>query len=492
MDKKSEPDEPLRLPIKLSPTSNGEYFPQPSSPLVREVQTRALARAVRAADRVGADRRTFLQSSCGAASVLLTLTSLGCQKQGQTTGVYELPPEAEYEEEAAESVLSGDELIFDVQTHHVSGERPWYETDEPNLSLFLKKIPSAECGAPRWVDCYTRDPFIKEVFLDSDTRMGVLSALWGSRDLNAIVIEEAALTRERIAQMEGAPRLHIHGVVLPQVGGSEENHDRMQDLVETWHISAWKLYPVWGPNGTGYRLDDPDTGHKVIRRGIELGVPLFAVHKGLPLPGMDPEYTRPFDVGPAARAFPEATFLIYHSGFEDDHREGPYDSNAKRGVDALLSSLEENGIGPDGNVYAELGSLWREVMKRPEEAGHVMGKLLQHLGEDRILWGTDAIWYGSPQDQIQAFRAFSISPEMQETYGYPPLTATAKRKIFGQNALRVYGVDEKQIKKAQAWDPIARVRDNYQNAPQPSLRTYGPRSRREMLGLLVHNRGWPG
>ena len=41
------------------------------------------------------------------------------------------------------------------------------------------------------------------------------------------------------------------------------------------------------------------------------------------------------------------------------------------------------------------------------------------MGEDRVLWGTDAIWYGSPQPQIMAFRAFEISPEFQEQFGYP-------------------------------------------------------------------------
>src|SRR5690606_2676955 len=211
-----------------------------------------------------------------------------------------------------------DELIFDVQTHHVSGERPWHETDEPNLGAFLKTTPAAECGAPHWVDCFTRDPFLKEVFLDSDTDLAVLSALWGSRDINAIHVEEADLTRQRLAQMEGSRRLRIHGIVLPKARSDRENQEHMQDLAETWQISAWKLYPVWGPHGKGYRLDDQETGMATFQRGLELGIDLFAIHKGLPLPGMDPAYTRADDVGPVARAFPEAKLLIYHSGFEPD------------------------------------------------------------------------------------------------------------------------------------------------------------------------------
>ena len=80
-------------------------------------------------------------------------------------------------------------------------------------------------------------------------------------------------------------------------------------------------------------------------------------------------------------------------------------------------------------------------MSDPDQAGHALGKLLQRVGEDRVLWGTDGIWYGSPQPQIMAFRAFQISAEHQERYGYPALTDEVKRKVFGLNAARLFGVD---------------------------------------------------
>jgi hypothetical protein len=67
-------------------------------------------------------------------------------------------------------------------------------------------------------------------------------------------------------------------------------------------------------------------------------------------------------------------------------------------------------------------------------------------GENNILWGTDCIFYGSPQDQIQAFRAFHISREFQERYGYPALTPARKAKILGLNGARVYGVKPRTVK----------------------------------------------
>src|SRR5690606_32694716 len=113
------------------------------------------------------------------------------------------------------------------------------------------------------------------------------------------------------------------------------------------------------------------------------------------------------------------------------------------------------------------------------------------LGEDRILWGTDAIWFGSPQDQIQAFRAFEITPEFQERYGYPALTPERKAKIFGLNAARVYGVDLEELMRSQQADAVSRVRAEYANAPRPSFQTWGPRTRRDMLRLLKFTGGMP-
>ena len=70
----------------------------------------------------------------------------------------------------------------------------------------------------------------------------------------------------------------------------------------------------------------------------------------------------------------------------------------------------------------------------------MLGKLLVAFGPERILWGTDSIWYGSPQDQIAAFRAFEITPAFQERFGYPALTPDVKRRILGRNAVELFGI----------------------------------------------------
>ena len=76
-------------------------------------------------------------------------------------------------------------------------------------------------------------------------------------------------------------------------------------------------------------------------------------------------------------------------------KEGPYDpTNGARGIETLIKSVETNGIGRNANVYAELGTTWRFVMRDPTTAAHLLGKLLKHIGEDNVLWGTDCslVW----------------------------------------------------------------------------------------------------
>src|SRR5262249_3556891 len=101
------------------------------------------------------------------------------------------------------------------------------------------------------------------------------------------------------------------------------------------------------------------------------------------------------------------------------------------------------------------------------------------------------LWYGSPQDQIQALRAFQISEEFQNKYGYPALTAERKRKIFGLNGARVYGLNPSEIKRKAETDTWGQERTAYLPEKDPSFLTYGPKTRREFFALLKANGGAP-
>ena len=116
---------------------------------------------------------------------------------------------------------------------------------------------------------------------------------------------------------------------------------------------------------------------------------------------------------------------------------------------------------------------------------------MNHIGEDNVLWGTDSIWYGSPQDQIQAFRSFQIAPELREAHGYLELTPSLKQKIFGLNGARVYGVDVPERRRKTELDPIGTRKQAYRQMADPTFETYGPKTNAEYEALIAERGGLP-
>ena len=442
-----------RLPIKLDSTSNGEFAPVPLDARNRAANRLAHERATENAKRRGLSRRRFLTSACGAASTLLAFNATNAAG-GRTGGAFELHPEAAMDEALARVQVgpAKDEFIFDVQGHFI-------DTPKGNDK-------SAEV-------------FVKDVFMDSDTDVMVLSFVPSTRESEPVTIQAADAMRRVVDQLEGTHRLLLHGRVNPNQPGDVE---AMDELAAKWRISAWKTYTQWGPEGRGYFLTDP-LGIRFIEKARSLGVKTIAVHKGLPFGNQSYEHSQCSDIGVIAKRYPDVKFLIYHSGFVTSVREGAY-QRGHDGVDTLVQSLQENGVPPGSNVYAELGSTWRFLMRDPEQAAHVIGKLVKHCGAENVLWGTDSIWYGSPQDQIQAFRTFQIAPRLRERHGYAEITPELRAKIFGLNAAKVYGLSAAEVKKYTSRDAVARERLAYMENPQPHYLTYGPKTRRAFLQYL--------
>jgi uncharacterized protein len=117
-------------------------------------------------------------------------------------------------------------------------------------------------------------------------------------------------------------------------------------------------------------------------------------------------------------------------------------------------------------------------------AAHTLGKLLTYVGEDRLVWGTDSIWFGTPQDQIQALRSFQISEELQERHGYPALTDELKAKIFGLNSAALYGVEPITGPCDLSPEDVEAIRASLPPAP-----TYGPTTYAEAVAMIAAHQG---
>jgi uncharacterized protein len=442
------------LPVEFGPCSNGEYDPEPRlPPVLRESIDRARAACAENARRTGLSRREFLLSICGAATTLLALDA--CTREahradtsavtGAPGGSYSsIPSEATVEPTPASNAIGGEEFVFDVQGHLLEYEL----LPILNGQDFWQMFPQQHCGESDPRVCYSIDHFLDLMFTRSDTSMLVLSALPIYPAGSPLSEQVMDVTRRIALGLCQDDRVLLHAQALPNLDAIQSSLAAMHHTVQTYPIVAWKTFThfpdVLDRSGDGWWLDDHDpslkqVGERFIRMCVELGRPTFCVHKGF---SNGSPFASPQDVGPAAKRNPDANIVVYHSGFEAGTVEGPYTrATANLGVNRLITSMKRAGIGPGQNVYAEIGSTWWYTFRYPSQAAHVLGKLLKFVGEDNVLWGTDCLFYGSPQPLIQAMRAFEISPEFQERYGYPALTREIKAKILGLNGARLYGIE---------------------------------------------------
>ena len=323
---------------------------------------------------------------------------------------------------------------------------------------------------------------------------------------------QTANARNFINDIAGSRRAMAHGLLY--VG--KANLEYIQYQVENHRPDAWKGYCIThaaqpgrsqlstgpgkntapldtSPNATMklWRHDDEDVAYptfeliskyyKKLKDEIP-GLNNICVHKGL-AHGMDdiPEYGHPADMPAVCRDFPDLNFITYHSCIKDtffDYFAWQQVVAAEKGAPGS-TRVVEGKVVPDiswtteycdltgrfRNSYAELGTTFAgSVINFPTLWAHLIGQLLMFKGEDNIVFGSDSLWYGTPQWQLEAFWRFQIPDRIREKWGYPQITNHAKRKILGLNLARLYGLDT-NVRKYNA------VPSNYASLVPTQLKT---------------------
>jgi predicted TIM-barrel fold metal-dependent hydrolase len=475
-DLDAESDDLPPVPARIA--SNEEFVPPPQSAEQRAYLDRLADLSERAAKRQGRSRREFLRSGSGMAAALFALN--------QVFGdCYDVDAVEVEDPRAFEERWPKDQFIFDVQTHHVDVARKWYD-DTPTgrgiKAFFLMLRPGAK-SMEHAAELLNRAHYVKEVFGDSDTVMAVISGV-PSRDWdkNPLPPDQMVATRKFVNDLAGSRRVLSHGLLRPNLGAKEL--DELERQVKDLKIDAWKMYTGAEIGEKAWRMDDEKVAYPFWERTRALGVKNLCVHKGLPLGAFNEEACRPLDLEKAAQDWPDLNFIVYHSGFRGsgwlgqgtgikvvdpqskDPQEIPWISD-------ILRTLKRNPAIK--NIYFELGSTFNILSSyAPRTCMHMLGQMVQVAGADHILWGTDSIWNGSPQGQIERLRRFKIAEDLIEKHGYPPLTDSVKDQIFGRNAARLFGIDVEAQRKAIKADKLSALREGRRYDPQTRSNTqYG-------------------
>src|SRR6266850_463321 len=487
----------LGSPIPTQVVSNGEYFPFPQTLQQKQVEARIGELAGETAKRLGMSRRRFLASSAGMATAFVAMNEV----YGRFFDVnpLEMLGAAHAQGSVPEDLFVFDDqlhMIRETMDGPLALRALSQGAGDAAKAAGFDKNPFNAEGLPdefgrawaAWNPSLGHSPisganfklvkFVKDVYLDSQVSVAILSNAplglfeppGGSKPRIPRSVDESlsamnltgyqtAAVRDWVNTIAGSTRLLAHGQIFP----GKQNLGFMQQQIDQFHPDSWKGYNIAytaklddHPESElkQWRLDDEQVAYptyELIKRNrAELekhpGFFNICIHKGLaPAAPGTPEQGAPADLPKASRDWPEFNFIIYHACF------GPRFFDAES-LEAIRSNKLRNGV-PDlrwltefaqmsqglKNVYAEIGTTFAScVVTFPTVCAHMLGQLMKYMGPERIVFGSDALWYGAPQWQIEAFWRFQIPEAMAKQYGYPQLTQDAKRKILGLNSARLY------------------------------------------------------
>jgi len=215
-------------------------------------------------------------------------------------------------------------------------------------------------------------------------------------------------------------RVLFCGGVDPMHRGVEAALEALERQVTEMGAVSMKFYN--GHVEKPWRCDDPDVAYPVYERCRELGITVLQFHKGFPQGTENLEVVMPNDLQAAARDFPDLQFLIHHLAV-------PY-------FDETVSIAQRFP-----NVHLVLSSNLAFTPIAPRQVQEQLGRLMRDVGVHKLIWGSEAGLAGPPKVYLDAFMALEMPEDLQEGWGYPPITHADRKAILGENFARLMGID---------------------------------------------------
>jgi hypothetical protein len=391
--------------------SNGEYMPAPQTDQQKRVEARLEELADEASKKLGISRRQFLAGSGGMAAALLAMNEV-------YGAFFNVSRNELYEPAAREQAAPPKDLfVFDDQLHLVRGSRP--------SPADLRAIAQGPSSAPKvksnpynprgqrdergdtwgvWNPALVGLPidpryahitqFIKDVYLDSQVTIGLLSNVTASivqiegkkyraprnakeaQDGEILTAAQTAAARNFINEISGSTRMLCHGLLYLGKG----NLDAIQEQIDQNQPDSWKGYNISNSAKVDndpkslmrqWRHDDAEVAYPTFEliqknydklKGKKPGFNNICVHKGLAPGPPDPKRGHPDDLPKAARDWPKLNFITYHACIQPNFFLADALTEVKAGklrggVPNIRWTTEYAQLVKDlPNCYAEIGT----------------------------------------------------------------------------------------------------------------------------------------
>src|SRR5688572_3700583 len=436
-------------PIPTQFVSSDEFLPGPQTENQRRVEARIKALGSQLARHQGVSRRRFFKSAAGMAAAFVAMNDVYGPIFDVSAAEAATPDMAD-----ARARALADQFIMDMHTHFLR--------DDTRLEGFVRSREAvgkagwnpALAGKPQTIDDLKFANYFKEIFFDSDTKIALISGSGSEEPRDWFLTNEMkADARTKVNRIAGSKRMFSHAIFMPGMPGWMEKVDRDIEILKP---DSFKGYTV-GDNTNKqlsrhpWRMDDEKLLYPFYEKLVKAGLANVCVHKGLFPPQTSQQYPHlaPYadvrDVGKAAKDWPQLNFIVYHSAFRftgGAYKEGIEQFDRSGRVDWVSDLAEIPAKYGVTNVYGDLGQIFAQsTVAEPRLCAAMMGQLVKGLGADHVVWGTDAVWTGSPQWQIEALRRLEIPEDMQRKHGFAPLgeaNGRVKQMIFGENSARLY------------------------------------------------------
>jgi len=461
-------------PVPAQIVSNDEYMPSPQTAKQKEYEARIKALGSELAKKQGTTRRAFFKTAAGMTASYLAMNDTYGPVFGVSRAEAATP---EMADERAKS-LKG-QFIMDMHTHFLR--------DDTKIMGFVAQ--RAAVGKAGWnpelvgkeqtIEELKFANYFKEVYMDSDTKVACITGAPSEIPADWFLTNEMkAEARAKINKEAGTRRALAHAIFTPGYDGWMEQVDH---AIKDLKPDSMKGYTI-GDNSHKdlskhpWRLDDEKLVYPAYEKFLKAGLKNVCIHKGLFPPSVEKQfpnlvaYSDVRDVAKAAKDWPQLNFIIYHSAYRwagGGKPEDAWEQFQKTGRIEWVSDLAEipSKYGVT-NVYGDLGQIFAwTVVAEPRLGAAVMGILGKGLGYDHVVWGTDAVWTGAPQWQIEGLRRLEIPEDMQKKYGFKPLGAAPdspiKNAIFGGNNARLYNYTAQQ-RSALEGDRFAQIKETYE------------------------------
>ena len=99
--------------------------------------------------------------------------------------------------------------------------------------------------------------------------------------------------------------------------------------------------------------------------------------------------------------------------------------------------------GKHANLYLSLSGIIGWLARSPYRGYHMIGEALQWVPDDKIVMGLDLAFDDMPL-AVDYIRNLEMPEELQEKWGYQPITEETKAKILGLNLARLANITPKK------------------------------------------------